>query len=343
VVKFLSEFAYDAQSRRTQKIDYSGWTNGAYSITNSTKFIYDGWNLISEISHTDTPTLSCSVTNFYVWGQDLSGSLQGAGGIGGLLAVIRFDTNSLQPTVYFPVYDGNGNITDYVNTNGVVVAHREYDPFGNTIVATGSMVKDFSFWFSTKYLDQETDLYYYGYRHYSPFLGRWLSRDPIGENSFNLIVSNLDVMTWQAAILNQQMELQQKMHLSCSSKKKLTLAQSKLFYDLKNEYIICLNNMINATDLLGKDINTPPSCIHEDWTEFNSAYLGCCSRLEKCTDDLWESCAKVGNVFGQMLCYATLYVPECGLEFRFCVAMAPGPKCQCLGPDVPQVRECPPE
>ena len=68
-----------------------------------------------------------------------------------------------------------------MDTNGVVVAHREYDPFGNTIVATGPMVNDFSFWFSTKYLDQETGLYYYGYRYYSPGMGRWLSRDPIGE------------------------------------------------------------------------------------------------------------------------------------------------------------------
>jgi len=34
---------------------------------------------------------------------------------------------------------------------------------------------------STKYLDQETGLYYYGYRYYNPSLGRWPARDPIGE------------------------------------------------------------------------------------------------------------------------------------------------------------------
>ncbi|MGN0845501.1 MAG: RHS repeat-associated core domain-containing protein [Kiritimatiellia bacterium] len=34
--------------------------------------------------------------------------------------------------------------------------------------------------FSTKYLDPETDLYYYGYRFYNPSLMRWLTRDPIG-------------------------------------------------------------------------------------------------------------------------------------------------------------------
>ena len=35
--------------------------------------------------------------------------------------------------------------------------------------------------FSTKYYDAEADLYYYGYRYYSPSLGRWISRDPIKE------------------------------------------------------------------------------------------------------------------------------------------------------------------
>jgi RHS repeat-associated protein len=37
------------------------------------------------------------------------------------------------------------------------------------------------FRFSTKYQDDETDLLYYGYRYYSASMGRWFSRDPIGE------------------------------------------------------------------------------------------------------------------------------------------------------------------
>jgi hypothetical protein len=82
-----SEFAYDAQSRRIGKVDYSGWTNGAYSISNTVQFIYDGWNLIQETS-------TAGYTNNYVWGMDISHSLQGAGGVGGLLAVIRSSTNA---------------------------------------------------------------------------------------------------------------------------------------------------------------------------------------------------------------------------------------------------------
>jgi RHS repeat-associated protein len=49
------------------------------------------------------------------------------------------------------------------------------------------------FRFSTKYTDNETGLLYYGLRYYSPGSGRWLSREPLGEEeSFNLygLISN---------------------------------------------------------------------------------------------------------------------------------------------------------
>ena len=65
--------------------------------------------------------------------------------------------------------------------NSQIVAEYEYGPFGELIQATGKMAKEFNILFSTKYYDWETGLYYYGYRYYSPTIGRWLSRDPIGE------------------------------------------------------------------------------------------------------------------------------------------------------------------
>ena len=55
---------------------------------------------------------------------------------------------------------------------------------------------------STKYTDDETGLLYYGYRYYHPEMGRWLSRDPIGERGgkalycfiHNVPLSSLDVL-----------------------------------------------------------------------------------------------------------------------------------------------------
>ena len=104
------------------------------------------------------------------------GTLDGAGGVGGLLAT------EVGGVWYFPLYDNNGNITDYVSETGEVVASYAYDAFGRTIAQSGAMASVFPFRFSTKYYDAESGLYYYCYRNYSPDLGRWITRDPIEED-----------------------------------------------------------------------------------------------------------------------------------------------------------------
>ncbi len=134
--------------------------------------MYDGWNLIRETTTTDAG----NATEYYVWGLDLSGSLQGAGGIGGLL-LRNTDSGS-----FLYVYDANGNAGQLVDAaDGALAAHYEYDPFGNLLTASGPDADNNPFRFSTKYFDTETGLYYYGYRYYAPELGRWITRDPIGE------------------------------------------------------------------------------------------------------------------------------------------------------------------
>jgi RHS repeat-associated protein len=112
----------------------------------------------------------------YTWGPDLSGSLQGAGGIGGLVFV-RDSGNS-----YYPAYDGNGNLTAMVLANsGAAVAKYEYSPYGELLTSTGTYASTNPFRFSTKYVDSETNLAYFGYRYYNPETGRWINRDPIEE------------------------------------------------------------------------------------------------------------------------------------------------------------------
>ena len=97
---------------------------------------------------------------------------------------------------YYPCYDANGNISEYLDTNGTVVAHREYDAFGNTIVATGSGAGYFNYRFSSKYWDSETGLGYWGYRYYSAGTGRCLGRDPSeedgGVNLYVFVVNDPD-------------------------------------------------------------------------------------------------------------------------------------------------------
>jgi RHS repeat-associated protein len=130
-----------------------------------------------------TTTDGGTSTDYYVWGLDLSGTLQGAGGIGGLLA----KTNSLTSETFLYTVDANGNVGQLMESStGTIAAHYEYDPFGNLLVTTGPEAESNVFRFSTKYYDAEVGLYYYGYRYYSPELGRWMSRDPVGEQGFVL-------------------------------------------------------------------------------------------------------------------------------------------------------------
>lgn len=112
-----------------------------------------------------------------LWELDLRGSLDGAGGVGGLLVV-----NSAANGAHFCAYDGNGNVTALVKAaDGKPSAHYEYGPFGEALRVTGLMGNENPFRFSTKRANGTTDLVLYEYRVYTPSLGRWLSNDPIEE------------------------------------------------------------------------------------------------------------------------------------------------------------------
>jgi RHS repeat-associated protein len=156
-------YLYDSGSRRIAQ------TTGS----TTTVYVYDAWNPVAEYT-------GSTLKKTYTWGSDLSGSLQGAGGVGGLLAVI--DQVATGKPSYFPAFDGNGNVSEYLSAAGATVAHYEYDPFGRSTTSTGTLASSFAHRFSTKPVDGPTGLYYYGYRYLDPVTGRWLSRDPIEES-----------------------------------------------------------------------------------------------------------------------------------------------------------------
>lgn len=169
--KVALAFAYDHQGRRIQTV-VSNWTGSAYAAQSTNKFIYDGWNLIAELDAENTLLRS------YTWGLDLSGSEQGAGGVGGLVTV------NLVTNVHFAAFDGNGNVMTLLDvTNELASAEYAYDPFGRPIRGEGPVARSNPFRFSTKYTDHNTDLIYYGLRWYNHAVGRWLSRDPAGEHN----------------------------------------------------------------------------------------------------------------------------------------------------------------
>jgi len=118
-------------------------------------------------------------------------SLEGAGGIGGLLAVYDLnDTPGAEQTgddlQYVYAYNGNGNVVQVLDwsassATNAIVAKYEYDPYGNVVAQAGDYAERNPFRFSTKYWDADIGMLYYEQRWYLPKLGRWASKDPIEE------------------------------------------------------------------------------------------------------------------------------------------------------------------
>ena len=198
---YTVSYAYDHRGRMVSKRITEN--DGHDTLVKSTTYLWDGWNIIREIQW---PVVSRNTSHYplvtdYVWGLDIDGTLQGAGVGGGLLAVVR------DGETYFPTYDANGNVSEYVTTNGTIVAHYDYSPFGETLIESGVLASTFTHRFNTKPWCPVTGLYEYQMRKYRTEIGRWLNRDPSGErggmnlyaicaNNANGLVDPLGLITY---------------------------------------------------------------------------------------------------------------------------------------------------
>ncbi len=166
----------------------SGWTaptkltefnSNALTPLSQIGFIYEGKLVSAEIDLLNGNSLIRS----YTWGLDISSS-GSLGGAGGLLAIE--DNNN----TYYTVHNTQGSISKLLSSvDSSVVSSYEYAPNGNLLSFSEGIFNPFRF--NTKYLDEETGLYYYGYRFYNPTTGRWLNQDPLGINGgLNLYSAN---------------------------------------------------------------------------------------------------------------------------------------------------------
>jgi RHS repeat-associated protein len=166
----------------------------AYQPAFTNRYVWDGNVLLAVLNHTNGLELS------FLRGLDLSGTPQGAGGVGGLLFVGHFASAIGYHAV---ACDGNGNVAALVDAaDGTESARYEYGPFGEPLRITGPMGKVNPLRFSTQFADDWTGDLKYLYRDYRPDLGRWPSPDPIeergGENVYgfgrNSAVTGVDVL-----------------------------------------------------------------------------------------------------------------------------------------------------
>jgi len=172
-----SEFTYDGKMRRRIRKEYV-WQNSAWKQTDEIHYVYDG-NLVVEERDGNNVTL----LNF-TRGNDLSGTRQKAGGIGGLLA--RTDNLQSGSRVHACFHaDGNGNVTILMDSLQLVAAKYLYDAFGNCLYAIGPLAEANLYRFSSKEWHQPAGLSHYLRRDYDPGFQRWLNCDPILQGAKN--------------------------------------------------------------------------------------------------------------------------------------------------------------
>ncbi len=177
---YVFSATYDAENRLTSLI----YNDGA--INHEMKYFYNSEGILAKVEKYENSVKlnevrfiraeflpvqerdgNNQVLKEYIWGIDKGG------GIGGLLNLKQEGLD------YSYLYDGKGNVMALIDSGQNLVASYRYDEFGVLKVKTGSLNQPFMF--STKQYDESTGLSYYGYRFYNPAIGRWMTRDPLGE------------------------------------------------------------------------------------------------------------------------------------------------------------------
>jgi RHS repeat-associated protein len=131
------------------------------TLVEDRRIVRDGTLAIQERDTANT------VLREYTWGENIGG------GIGGLLNMRQAGQD------YHYLYDGKGNVSAVIDSAQAIVASYRYDTFGRLMTQSGTL--DQPYRFSTKQYLADLGLNYFGYRFYSPAMGRWLNRDPLGE------------------------------------------------------------------------------------------------------------------------------------------------------------------
>lgn len=203
--------------------------------------VYDGMLVVQE-RNTGTPAVT------YTRGVDLSGSLDAAGGIGGLLARSHgFNSGTGAWSTHNAYHaDGNGNVTALFSTStGSQVAWYRYDAFGRQLQSSGSLASANRMRFSSKPwmapgVDDSAGMYYYGYRFYEPLTQRWVNRDPFKQ-----------LMPFAAAIRPNSLNVEYSLGVRLRVSPALIL-DSEFLPGGANVYKFCNNSPIDCIDPNGE-------------------------------------------------------------------------------------------
>ena len=155
-------YAYDGAGQRVKVTDSGG----------TRYFLYDGGMPLLELNATKNITAS------YLYGAD---------------GVVYRKKHTSTPSYEYHLKNALGSTIIETNNSKTVTARYEYDVFGAVRSQTGT--SDNVRKFTGKEYDADVKLYYYAARYYDPYIGRFTSRDLVG-----------DGINWYAYVANNPLK-----------------------------------------------------------------------------------------------------------------------------------------
>ena len=187
-------YVYDWTGRKIKAERYE-YEDNAWVLVSTNKRYYDDYNLIYET--TEYADGSSTEVRKYYYGSDLLGSVYGSAGTGGLRMM------SINAEDLFVFNDQVGSVEALYGADAATAAQARaeyiYSSYGEIMMKSGDLADKNNITYSTRYKEGNTGLVSYTYRHYSPRLKKWLSKDPIAENGgLNLyqMVANEPINYW---------------------------------------------------------------------------------------------------------------------------------------------------
>lgn len=159
------------------KISMSYDRMGRRVVKDNQFFVYDGYLQIANFEQ------SVTNTQLFIWDPTVKVATR---------PLVRISGTS----VMFYAHDGNKNVSEIIASDGALVAHYEYSPFGAATFCCGELALANPWRFSSEYADNQLGLLYYNYRYFEPVVMRWIIRDKVEALSLlNLYLYSKNTMT----------------------------------------------------------------------------------------------------------------------------------------------------
>ncbi len=179
-------FGYDANGNMTTKIASGQTTDYVYDPENRLSQVKVGSTVLGAYGYDDTgertkKTASGVTTHYATSVFEKTGSATTSYVFLGSQRVASYGSVGL----FYYHADHLGGTNVVTNDSGVQTELSEYKPYGEFSRHDVTGAEPTRHYFTDQYLDEESALYYYGARYYSPGLGRFLSADTVVQEPGN--------------------------------------------------------------------------------------------------------------------------------------------------------------